>query len=380
MIYDTYDFEVLRLCGLCRYIPTDLQKRYDAPFFENETVLNLQEYKLIKMQNDELSYKLTDKGRKLLAEMGYQFQSDARMNINRNGYKRKVDSAKFTVLLHLAGINVFCRNLGELEKEKAGYIVKTELYGKYGKKNLAGTRFLGLLKIGNVVYIPYYIESDDDWIMPKYEQETFMYLTRELPSVKKVRIMLVGETLEELSKNVFAYKRESEIETGRSCFNKALEEFGRQTLWVPLNKEGVLQLNIMTICRYKDMVVAAMDGKNKTPECYSRSNGMYKNHPVIVLLDTNVKSIIPALKQAAEINDGQLPAVVVMYSYTKIIEKLLYRYNSPHCMIYKIEYEALKNVYKEHIKEFEQTAYMKNGRLFPLKAPKHHLSKQNDII
>ena len=62
MIFDTVDCELLKLTGLCRYMPTGLQRRYDAPMFTRCVISNLQEHGLIKMQSDKLSLKLTTMG------------------------------------------------------------------------------------------------------------------------------------------------------------------------------------------------------------------------------------------------------------------------------------------------------------------------------
>lgn len=37
MIYDVYDFNFLRLCGLCRYFPKNLQERYKSEMLGTST-------------------------------------------------------------------------------------------------------------------------------------------------------------------------------------------------------------------------------------------------------------------------------------------------------------------------------------------------------
>ena len=49
MIFDMFDYEFLKLCGLCRYMPVGLQKRYDAPFLSRSVISNLQEYGFMKI-------------------------------------------------------------------------------------------------------------------------------------------------------------------------------------------------------------------------------------------------------------------------------------------------------------------------------------------
>ena len=253
MIYDTYDYDFLRLCGLCKYVPKELYKRYRSDIFCSNIVENLMYHKIIKLQNNKLSYKLTTKGKEVLAEMGDTFPEDVKMNINRVAYKRMLISARFTVLLHLAGINVFCRNIEQLNKAECGYICKHMLYEKYERRKIAGTRFLGILKLHDVVYIPYYVESSNDGILPKFEKSVFSKIVSDLDGVKKIMIMLVGETLEELCDNFFEEHEFENSNRGYRNFKRVLEILGNKFSFVSLDRDGVLQLNIMNIWRYKKL-------------------------------------------------------------------------------------------------------------------------------
>ena len=90
LIFDTYDYEFMRILGLSRYLPVGLAGRYDAPYFSRGVICSLREMGLVKTQSDRMSYKLTYEGRQCLAEMGYDFPDDARMDLKRPAYKRKL--------------------------------------------------------------------------------------------------------------------------------------------------------------------------------------------------------------------------------------------------------------------------------------------------
>ena len=61
MLLDTRDLEFLKLTGLCRYMPTGLNRKYDSPCFARRVISNLQTHRLIKLISDKMSYKLTKK-------------------------------------------------------------------------------------------------------------------------------------------------------------------------------------------------------------------------------------------------------------------------------------------------------------------------------
>ena len=200
MIFDRRDFEVLRLCGLCRYLPTRLRLRFDSPLFAPGIFVTLRNHRLIKMQSDRSSYKLTYDGREILAEMGYTFPDDARMNLKRTAYKRKLKNALWNVTLHLAGIDIYACDAADLSRKENGYVSSLLLRKDNDMRVLAGTRFLGILKLGNTCYAPYYVESADDWIIPGYEREIYSSQIQTFKGAKQTRLILAGNSLEELWK------------------------------------------------------------------------------------------------------------------------------------------------------------------------------------
>ncbi len=368
MFYSNYDCDFLRLCGLCRYIPTDLDKRFDSIIFHKDVISYMQTYMLIKKQSDKKSFKLTDYGRKVLLDMSWEFKQDARMNIHRNGYKRKVDSAKLTILLHLAGINVFCKNLHDLNESEIGYIVKTEMYDEYSQKVLANTRFLGLLKIHDTVYVPYYVEGYDDWILPNYEQETFMRLINELKNVRNVKIMLVGENLQNLYLSTVLFNPPTEkLGQGKEYFKVALEKIGRDIVWVPLNQDGVLQMSILTVPNYKERIIEAMNA-TEPPSEYNLCDAIIKNYPMVVSLDMNIKNKFPAIRQTLMVDKENMAVIACMEYQKEIIIKTL-RYFKENCLVFGIKHEELKGVFKNEIKEYIPKPYLVNGKMIEVYPP-----------
>lgn len=365
MFYSNYDCDFLRLCGLCRYIPTDLDERFYSIIFRNEVISYMQSCKFIKMQSDKKSFKLTDKGRKVLSDMSWYFKQDARMDINRNGYKRKVDSAKLTILLHLAGINVFCETLQELSESEIGYIVKTEIYNEYEQKPISNSRFLGLLKIYDTIYVPYYVEGYDDWILPDYERETFMRLINELKNVRNVKIMLVGENLMDLYQNIVCCNYPLEkLGRGKQYFRTALKTLRMDEVWLPLNQDGVLQMNIITIPDYKERIMNDLSA-TQPPQEYNLCDGICKNWPLIISLDINYRRTLPAIKQVAK-TENDKPAVVVCVEWQEdIYRKCLERYGRPFDVV-GIPNRRLLRIFKKDIKEYKAEPYIAHGEMIEM--------------
>ena len=379
MIYDTYDYDFLRLCGLCKYVPKELYKRYRSDIFCRNIVENLMYHKIIKLQNNKLSYKLTTKGKEVLAEMGDTFPEDVKMNINRVAYKRMLISARFTVLLHLAGINVFCRNIEQLNKEESGYICKHMLYEKYERRKIAGTRFLGILKLHDVIYIPYYVESSNDGILPKFEKSVFSKIVSDLDGVKKIIIMLVGETLEELCDNFFEEHKCENSNRGYRSFKRALEILGEKFSFVSLDRCGVLQLNIMNIWRYKRELMKAINNLDQNPGEYTLSDGIYKEcTPLSIGLDISPLEIKAAVKQAWDISREHRPRIVYLWFQHKVWLRIFEREINYASILSQINEENMKLVFGKQLKTFERKPFFKDGKCIAVHPPDD--DKEEDVF
>ncbi len=368
MIYDTYDYEILRLCGLCKYIPADLQERYGGSLFEGNTISNLQEQKLIKMQSDKLSYKLTEKGRTLLAKMGLQFPQDARMNINRSSYDRRLYSAKFTILLYLAGIDVFCRNKYDLNNKKVAYITKTMLYNEDNQRALAGTRFLGILKIHDTAYISYYVENDADGIVVRHEMEMYMSFVRELTDIYHVKILLVGDTLEELVRNVYSCNKPAAYTRGKKNFKTFLEECGCNSSWVSANANGVMQMRILKSWRCKDKLLRLLDLEGTQPENFKICDGIVDGYPFVLVLDMDIRSKKGALQQIAYTNyHNTIPCVYCLDFQVPSVEFILRRDRFPACKIRGMNTKMVIKNWNDDINYLNRQPYTKNGEFMELR-------------
>ena len=107
MIFDQRDYEILRLCGLCRYLPTGLERRFAAPYFSPEAFASLREHGLIKQQSDNSSWKLTYDGRVILAKMGHEYAQDKRLDLKRPASRRGLKKEMGNGGLFLGGCGGF---------------------------------------------------------------------------------------------------------------------------------------------------------------------------------------------------------------------------------------------------------------------------------
>ncbi len=257
MVFDEYDYEILRLCGFCRYLPTGLARRFNSPCFRVAVIYTLMHNRYIKMQSDNSSYKLTSVGKGALADMGYVYPQDSRMNIRQKQYSRKLNNALWNILLHLAGIDIFAEDTAKLAGTDVGYVSSLMLRTDVNIRVLAGTRFLGILKVYDTAYIPYFIEGENDWLIPKYEAEIYRSQISMLKTVKDIKVIITGSHLEELWRYLHPLN-ESTIEgKGMKRIDEALEELASDYLLVPTNDSGVMQMRLVSIRGYRERIAKA---------------------------------------------------------------------------------------------------------------------------
>ena len=347
MIFDKYDFEVLRLCGVCRYLPTGLMRKFDVSYFKSGVIGTLKDRGYIKTQSDKLSYKLTKEGKRVLAEMGYIFPDDVRMNIKRQAYTRKLKNALWNVTLHLAGIDIFGEKASSLAEMKNGYISSLTIRADEDQKVLAGTRFLGVLKINDSAYIPYFLSDENEWIIPGYENDTFISQIDSIKCIKKVNLVITGNSLEELWKCLHPEGEGSKLIHGQVRFNKALEELGHDCLLIPSGRNGVFQMKILTSSRYRERLAEALGCTiERTPDgpvCDGIKNGI----PYIIAVDLNINRIIRLLKRLKSYDANLVPRICCLSFQKKTIYKLLKFYDMQKTRILTIDNESVMNIFAE---------------------------------
>lgn len=353
MVFDMRDFGVLRLCGLCRYIPVRLMKRFGSPLFEPKVLLTLRNHKLIKLQSDLQSYKLTQGGKDVLEEFGCVYSEDARMNIKREAYRRKLNASLFVITLFLSEIDVFFKNVHTLANAECGFVSSLVIRQENNGKVLAGARFLGILKIWERVYIPYIVKHKNEWIIPHFEKETFTSQTSAMRSAKKVEIILAGNSLEELWRNVHPIKKSTPEQNGLMRFDIALEEMGCDYLLLPLNELGVMQMNVIKLRSYRERIVSALGFDILCDKELSDCDGKSGDSPVVVGMDFNVKRISRALKQCERYKPHAVPKIICFSFQEKTMFSLLKRVNAGKTAVIAIDNEGISKIFPEIMHNYE---------------------------
>jgi len=378
MHFGVVDFELMKLIGLCRYLPTELNKIYDSQLFTRDIISNLHLHKLIRVMSDNKSYKLTKKGRDILAEADITFVKDARTDIAKNSYLVKLKNAHINVMLYLAGVNVYYKTARELSGIDCGYMSSLLLRSDNSMKVLSGTKFLGVLKIENEAYITYYVKERNSWMYPVFEREVYRSQVDSIREVKDIKLILFGETLEELWLNISPSTESTKVEKGQKPFHISLEEIGSEYLLIPLGRDGVLQLKLITLCNYKERITKALRCEENNIQGLSECDGWKDGMPFIIGVDFNIKRVLRGLKQIEKYDNNLKPVVACLPFQKSTYLKILKRFSIIKPFVFPISLNDIYNVFPEVIDKKIKDDSVKNKRGDVIYVPEV-IDKQNKI-
>lgn len=233
--------------------------------------------------------------------MGYEFPDDARMDLTRTAYKRKLNNAEINIMLHLSGADVFNSYPTELS-DKDGYVSTLLMRSDKNLKVLSCSKFYGILKTGDTIYIPYFIEDNSYTLLPSFEKKIILSQTQCFKNLRSVKLLLIGNSLEKLW-DIISYSGEApQPGRGRKRIREALEVMGMEYLLIPKTQEGVRELAIINNWRYREIISESLNCLKLTEPKLSYCDGMLDDSPCIVGVDMNIQRIIKACKQAKGLN------------------------------------------------------------------------------
>jgi len=341
MILDQKDGELLKLVGLCRYLPVTLKNKYTNEALFKSTTDALREYGLIKLTTDKQCYKLTSIGRGVLQEMGFTFRADARSVVGDDPrYMRRMMCADINVMFHTAGVNVFTETAQELNKCEIGYLPLLNVRSKE-RASLFAARMAGVFRGGDVAYAVYYMSDETEGVHIGFERSTLRQLTKGITGIKHTKIIFAGKSLEELWKLIFETKGPRRLPNETTPFALAYDDFVQNVLFVERSRNGALQAQILAAPDYrKKLADHFCRGRTSEPATLSHCDGFHKGVPVIIAADMDLKRLRAAIRQA-EINWRTAPEILCLDFQERVLQRFLEYYNVPAARIYKLTFEEV---------------------------------------
>ena len=168
-----------------------------------------------------------------------------------------------------------------------------------------------------------------------------------MKEVKEIQLVLTGESLEELWDFTHSQKQIAKLQNGRKTFRQALKELGSEYSLIPFGRDGVIQLKLITIWRYRERIAKAIGCDTREIKNLSECDGMIDNVPYVIAVDFNIKRIVRALKQIQKFNPDIVPRVCCLPFQKSTMFKLLKAYNAQKTAVVTIDKNNIYNIFPE---------------------------------
>lgn len=327
MFLEKQELELLKLCAAARYMPCALAGKYDLPMMKDRIVFRLIKNGYIKITDGECKcYRLTKEGRDILSNAGYTFPKDIRAHKQGKVFNRRVIGAELDVILHSAGINIFAKCVEELGGEDCIYIPSLVMRADSRNKQLAGTRFYGILRIRDTAYIFYHADKTADGAFPVYERTTFSSLVGSIGGLRRLVLVVASATLEGLGEYLFPDEK-PRMMGGMLSFSELLEEWCYDFCLLPMNTDAILQTKLMCIDDFAKDIAALFGDTQNVPKELSAFDAVSNGKAYITAMDMNITKVKRALEQTLTID--VTPNIICLPYQRNVYQKIAVRYEYP---------------------------------------------------
>lgn len=329
MIFTKAEIEVLRLCAWCKDLPVN-----NAEIIPAEIIEGLLGLGLIRLSNSELSLRVTPLGYSLLQKIGYEYLPDKQYLGKSPALYRRLHTAEMTCFFWRMGIDVFAQS-PPAEKDYTGFLPSFALRRKNASNILGGTRLGGFGYMGNSVFIPYYLEPDNDGIYAEVEQRTFR--AESLSKGKRPFVIYTGSNNLTDIIDITLQEKEKSKKCTTDSYRGALSKFSAPVALVPLSINGIRQLRILSKPDYRKRLMRAVLGKDYFPPVKEQADGWSNTirESYMIGIDCNLERFECILNQSKK------PHIIILDTQAEAIGRHLM---GRHAILHPLETSVVEKI------------------------------------
>ena len=260
--------------------------------------------KLIRLSRNQRAYRCTPEGFALLQAAQLPCQPDKDYRSSGDKLQRRLQTAEITSFFWRYGADVFAEDL-PAEKQENIFLPAFALRRQQHANILGGAKLTGFYYTNKTVFIPYFINADNNGIFPEVEQRTFR--ADMLLQGRKPHILYTGDgDLGRLVETVL-YKKERSPKATTAYYKDAMEQFSCPVSIVPMTVDGMRQLRILSVPDYRQRLMKNILGKNYLPPTSSYADGKTQAADFIIGIDCNISRFEYVMRSQRPINIFVLP-------------------------------------------------------------------------
>ncbi len=334
MMLSCRDLDILRLLRWCRFV---LAENLTGGFSKVE-VQNLEILRLIKLYQPAQAYTLTAAGNRLLDAAFPKLPAAVAPAYKAADTIRRIRQAKLMLTAYQAGVSVFTTDVSAL-CEQAMFLPM--IARNRGANPWGSTRVAALLHTGNLMCAIHWVSPGIGCVALTDELTAFQNHTASIPA-KQRAIIFAASSYEEIL---------AELDAGQEIQNTRLQSYREvydclklPLLLLPCNETGCLQLRIMGVPNYRELLARIILKSHYVPPPADRAmyDALYQGVPFVMAADMDLRRIDAAL-DAARLDGLSQIALAALPEQVEVVLNRRYR-ETGKARVFTITESALREL------------------------------------
>lgn len=291
MMLSQRDLDILRLLRWCRMIRS--KELYET--FSKDEVMNLCAAQMIRFSDAAKAWYLTPCGNRVLGSSGFALPPAKAQTYREPDITRRLRLAQIVTTAYAAGSNVFLTRESELQSKPSMFL--PFLHRNRGSNPWGSTRVAALLHTGDLMCAIHWVNPGIGCVALTDELTAFQNHTAAIPA-KQRTIIFAASSYEEIL---------GELDAGQEIQNTRLQSYREvydclklPLLLLPCNETGCLQLRIMGVPNYRELLARIILKSHYIPPPADRSmyDALYQGVPFIMAADMDLRRVDAAVDAA----------------------------------------------------------------------------------
>ena len=314
MMLSCRDLDILRLLRWCRMIRS--KELYET--FSKDEVTNLSAAQMIRFSAAAKAWLLTPCGNRALDFAGFVLPPATAPTYREQDITRRLRLAQIVTTAYAAGVNIFLTKVSELQSKPSLFL--PFLHRNRGSNPWGSTRVAALLHTGDLMCAIHWVSPSIGCVALTDELTAFQNHTAAIPAKQRAMIFAASSYEEILA----------ELDAGQKDQNTRLQSYREvydclklPLLLLPCNETGCLQLRIMGVPNYRELLARIILKSHYVPQPADRAmyDALYQGVPFVMAADMDLRRIDAALNAAR--SDGL--SQIVLAALPEQVETVLNR-------------------------------------------------------
>lgn len=291
MMLSCRDLDILRLLRWCRMIRS--KELYET--FSKDEVTNLSAAQMIRFSDAAKAWCLTPCGNRVLGSSGFALPPAKAPTYREPDITRRLRLAQIVTTAYAAGVNIFLTKESELQSQPSLFL--PFLHRNRGSNPWGSTRVAALLHTGNLMCAIHWVSPNIGCVALMDELTAFQNHTAAI-SARQRTMIFAASSYEEIIAELEAVQENQN--TRLQSYREVYDCLKLPLLLLPCNETGCLQLRILSIPNYRELLAKIILKSHYVlpPADRAMYDALYQGVPFVMAADMNLQRIDAAVETA----------------------------------------------------------------------------------